>query len=395
MSSAKAREADISMMTYPSLANEKLVDVVRLIRTNNVGPVTFFQLMRRFGSASKALAALPELSSRGGRKQTLMPYTEEQALKEIEAAQSFGAYMIMYGTPEYPKLLHHIPDAPPVITVSGSTQVWQEKESIAMVGARNASANGCQLAHKLARELGEHGLLVTSGLARGIDSFAHKGALATGTVGVIAGGIDNIYPPENAPLYQQIRESGAIISEQSFGSLPYSGSFPGRNRIIAGMSMGTLVVEASPKSGSLITARFALENNREVFAIPGSPLDPRSKGCNQLIKQGAILVESVEDIVHGIAHLRSRRMEESLTPAFHHEPSFSQQDDNELQEARRLIIQKLGITPVGIDVLIEQSQIPAQTVAIVLLELELAGRLRRAAGNKVALTEVEEPASAA
>jgi DNA processing protein len=379
------------MMTYPSLANEKLVDVLRLIRTNNVGPVTFFQLLRRFGSATSALEALPELSARGGRKQAISPFTAEEAEKEIEAAQAFGAHMIMYGMPEYPKLLHQIPDAPPVITVCGSTQTWQDKESIAMVGARNASANGCQLAHKLARELGEYGLLVTSGLARGIDSFAHKGALATGTVGVIAGGIDNIYPPENAALYQQIRESGAIISEQPFGSLPYSGSFPGRNRIIAGMSSGTVVVEASPKSGSLITARFALENNREIFAIPGSPLDPRSKGCNQLIRQGAILVESAEDILHGTANLRSLRMQETPPPGYLHEPSAMQQDDHELQEARRLIIQKLGITPVAVDVLIGQSEIASQAVATVLLELELAGRLRRVAGNKVALAEMEEP----
>lgn len=383
------------MMPYPSLTNEKLVDVVRLIRTSNVGPVTFFQLIRRFGSAAKALEALPELSAKGGRKQYLAPFTTEQALKEIEATQSFGAHMIMYGSPEYPKLLHHIPDAPPVITVSGSTQIWQEQECIAMVGARNASANGCQLAHKLARELGEKGLLVISGLARGIDSFAHKGALTTGTVGVIAGGIDNIYPPENAPLYQQIRASGAIISEQPFSSLPYSGSFPGRNRIIAGMSLGTLVVEASPKSGSLITARFALENNREVFAIPGSPLDPRSKGCNQLIKNGATLVESAEDIVHGIHHLRTQRFAESEIPAYQHEAASGYQDENELQEARRLIIQKLGITPVAVDVVIEQSQLPAQIVATVLLELELAGRLRRSAGNKVALAEVEDSLSVA
>lgn len=383
------------MMQYPSLAGDKLFDVLRLIRTLNVGPITFFQLMQRFGTAGAALDALPDLSLRGGRRSALRPCPAELAAREMEAVEQFGARMILYGAPDYPKLLQALVDAPPILTITGNAQLWQQHDSIAMVGSRNASANGCQFAQKLARELGESGLTVASGLARGIDSFVHKGSLASGTVGVIAGGIDNIYPPENASLYQQIRETGCIISEQPFGALPYSGSFPGRNRIIAGMSLGVVVVEASPKSGSLITARFASENNREVFAVPGSPLDPRSKGCNQLIRQGAALAESAGDVLAGISHLRGRLLKEPPPAVYKEIASNTQAYEGELEAVRDRIVSKLGITPVAVDLLIEQCDAPAQAVAMVLLELELAGRLRRDAGNKVCLTEVSEEAEVA
>ncbi len=384
------------MMTqYASLAGDNLFDVLRLIRTLNVGPITFYQLMQRFGTAANALDALPDLSLRGGRRAALTPCPKEVAEKEIKAAEKFGAHMVMYGQSDYPQLLQAIPDAPPVLTFSGNSQLWKSRDCIAMVGSRNASANGCQFAHKLARELAESGLAVTSGLARGIDSFVHKGALAGGTIAIIAGGIDNIYPPENKELYQQIRETGAIISEQAFGSLPYSGSFPGRNRIIAGMSLGVVVVEASPKSGSLITARFALENNREVFAVPGSPLDPRSKGCNQLIRQGAALAESAGDVIAGISHLRGRQFEER--PVRQYTLAFAEEkmDDSELARLRKQVTEKLGITAVAVDVLIDQCEGSTSSIAMVLLELELAGKLRRSAGNKVALIEVDPQADVA
>ncbi len=376
-------------MHYPSLAEENPLDVLRLIRTPNVGPVTFFQLIRRFGSAAEALAALPELSIRGGRRQALTASPKETALKEMEAVEKFSARMILYGAPDYPKLLHAISDPPPLITILGHAHLWQ-KDIVAMVGARNASANGCQFASRLAKELGSSGLIVASGLARGIDTFVHKGALATGTIAVIAGGIDNIYPPENETLYQQIRNTGAIVSEQPFGMLPYSGAFPGRNRIIAGISLGTVVVEASPKSGSLITARFAMENNREVFAVPGSPLDPRSKGCNHLIKQGANMVESSADIIQGIAHLRNTKLEENPPMAYQPGRPAAAPSDAEMDETRRLVLEKLGTTPVSVDELIEQCHIPASALLTILLELELAGRLKRSAGNKVYLLEVKE-----
>jgi DNA processing protein len=377
-------------VAHPSLAKDNIVDVLRLMRTLNVGPVTFFNLIRRFGTAAEALAALPDLSLRGGRKNPLTACPRKIVLKEIESVQKFGAQFIMYGSPQYPALLHAISDPPPVITIVGHAQLWQNKGTVAMVGSRNASASGCQFAQKIAKELGENNLIVASGLARGIDTYVHKGSLASGTVAVIAGGIDNIYPPENAALYAQIRESGAIISEQAFGSLPYSGAFPGRNRIIAGMSLGTVVVEASPKSGSLITARFAMENNREVFAVPGSPLDPRSKGCNQLIRQGATMVESVGDILSSLTSLRHKTLGENPVKPYAPESMPARIDENELAEMRRVIIGKLGTTAVSVDELIEQCHTTPNIALTILLELELAGRLKRSSGNKVHLTQVIE-----
>jgi DNA processing protein len=374
-------------LSQPNLAHENMVDVLRLIRTLNVGPITFFTLMRRFGSAAAALEALPGLSVRGGRRNPLVATPRETALREIELTESYGAKLVLYGAPQYPKLLLGISDPPPLITVSGNSGLWENKDSIAIVGARNASANGCQFGQHIAQELGENGLSVVSGLARGIDTFVHKGSLATGTVAIIAGGIDTIYPPENAGLYQQIREHGAIISEQAFGALPYSGSFPGRNRIIAGMSLGTVVVEASPKSGSLITARFATENGREVFAVPGSPMDPRSKGCNQLIRQGATMVESVMDILDSIAHYRRPSLQEERPSAIAPPQEKLAATEREMSDARQLLVEKMGATPVSVDTLMEQCDVIPATVLAVLLELELAGRLKRAAGNQVYLIE--------
>ncbi len=370
-------------------AGQSLLDVLRLMRTQGIGPVTFHQLIRRFGSARAALDALPEMAKRGGRAKPLNPASNSEIEKEIEAAQKFGAKFIMYGAAEYPAHLMHLPDAPPVITILGNPTLWQEKKLVAMVGARNASAAGCQLAQKMARELGERGYIVVSGLARGIDSFAHRGALATGTVGVIAGGIDNIYPPENAPLYDELKQRGAIISELPFGTLPFAGSFPGRNRIIAGMTLGTLVVEASPKSGSLITARFALEAGREVMAIPGSPLDPRARGGNQLIKQGAALIETVDDVLAALAHVRVDGFAESQTDLFSYAENATNLPHDELQ---KILLEKLSPVPTAVDELIEQTGASAGDVLTILLELELAGRVRRSAGNKVSINKFEEVA---
>lgn len=375
--------------SYPSLADDKLLDVLRLIRTLNVGPVTFFQLIQRFGTAAEALRALPDLSVRGGRRKPLVACPKEQAEQELEAATKFGARMILYGAAEYPRLLHTISDPPPIITVTGNVHLWQ-KDIVALVGARNASANGCNFAGRLAKELGENNLVTVSGLARGIDTYVHKASLASGTIAVIAGGINNIYPPENESLYALIREGGAIISEQPFGSLPFSGAFPGRNRIIAGMSLGTVVVEASPKSGSLITARFALESNREVFAVPGSPLDPRSKGCNQLIREGATMVETTGDIMHGIAHLRGTLLEETPKAAFTADTRITPPNGVDLESTRLFLLEKLSTSPVSVDELIEQCETSAGSIVACLLELELAERLGRSPGNKVYLTEIME-----
>jgi len=364
---------------YPSLANDKLVDLLRLIRTPNVGPVTFFQLMMRYGTAANALEALPGLSIRGGRKQAIKPYSASEATQEIEKLEAFGARFVRYGDAEYPPLLSHISDAPPLLSIKGESNVYQDHALIAMVGSRNASANSCQFAQKLAREVSSTGIRVVSGLARGIDSYAHKGALAHGTIGVIAGGIDNIYPAENAALYGEMLEKGCIISEQPFGQIPFAGAFPSRNRIIAGMSHATLVVEASPKSGSLITARLALDYNRELMAVPGSPLDPRSKGCNQLIKQGAHVAEEAADIVNIIQsskqqlHLRERDL---FTYA-------STINESEIAKAHDILLEKMGPSAVSIDELVEQCELPAAIVQGALMELELAGKIRRVIGGKV------------
>lgn len=367
---------------YPSLAADSLVDVLRLIRTNNVGPVTFFQLIMRYGTAGEALAALPNLSIRGGRKQAIKVFSKSEAEAEIKKTQAFGARLVRYGEPDYPALLLHISDAPPLLAIKGNSASYKDKAIIAMVGSRNASANSCQFAQKLAREVAAAGIHVASGLARGIDSFAHKGGLAQGTIGVIAGGIDNIYPPENAALYEEMAQSGCIISEQPFGQAPFAGAFPSRNRIIAGMSHATLVVEASPKSGSLITARLALEYGRELLAVPGSPLDPRAKGCNQLIKNGAHVCEESSDIIQII---KSSKLQLSLyeTPATGYAPA--QVSDNEISKAHALLAEKLSPMAVTVDELVEQCELPASVLQAALLEMELAGKLRRVPGGKVAL----------
>jgi DNA processing protein len=373
------------MSHYRSIADDNLINVLRLIRTLNVGPITFFQLIERFGTAGSALEKIPEMAARGGRKMPLLTYDKSRAMREIEQTEKFGARMILYGAPDYPKLLMECADAPPILVVAGHAHLW-EKDCVAMVGARNASAAGCQLAQKLARELAEAGLCVVSGLARGIDSFVHKGALTAGTVGVIAGGIDTMYPPENQMLYAQMKEMGAIITEQPFAQAPFSTAFPARNRIIAGMSLATIVVEASPKSGSLITARLAAEYGREVMAVPGSPLDPRSKGGNQLIKQGASMIESAEDVLAVMRGLKNRGLEEHIPRRYSGAAEEkAAPDEAGISEAREMLLAKLSLMPVAIDELIEQTGISAALLLAALLELELAGCARRSAGGKVAL----------
>ena len=265
-----------------SLAPFPLEDCLQLIRSENVGPVTFFRLVERFGSPKAAMERLPELARKGGLRRDIAIAPRAKIEKEIMLTQKFGARLIRYGEDDYPKLLEQIHAPPPVLIIRGQAKFWKEgAKCVAIVGSRNASAAGCNLTKKLARECGERGLTVVSGLARGIDSHAHQGALATGTVSVVAGGIDTIYPPENRLLFDALAEQGAIITENAFNTTPQAKNFPARNRIIAGICTGLLVVEAAPRSGSLITARYALEQNREVMAIPGSPMDPRSAGANR------------------------------------------------------------------------------------------------------------------
>ena len=356
---------------------------LRLIRTENVGPVTFRQLLRRFGTAAAAIDALPDLARRGGRKGPIRVCPATAARQELETLDALGAQTIALVEPAYPPALAALDDAPPMVSCFGHPHLMH-RNAIAVVGARNASANGRRLARLIAADLGAAGLLVVSGLARGIDAAAHEGALESGTVAVVAGGIDVIYPEDNAALYAQIKARGVIVSEMPPGTVPQARHFPRRNRLISGMALGTLVVEAAPRSGSLITARLALDQGREVFAVPGSPLDPRARGCNELLRQGAVLVESAADVLQALAAVRTAPAAEPAAADFLAaapvEPPAS-----ELAKARQAVEELLGPTAAAVDEVIRQCQVSAALVHLVLLELELAGRLERHPGNRVAL----------
>ena len=288
------------MATRTPLTDTERLDWLRLSRSENVGPISFRHLIARFGGAGAALAALPDLARRGGRAGALKICPKAEAEREIAALGKIGGRLIASAEPDYPLALAAIDDAPPLITVLGDAASLH-RQAVAIVGARNASANGRRLAEDIARELGGAGYVVVSGMARGIDSAAHRGSLESGTAAVVAGGADVVYPPENDQLHRAIAERGAIVAEMPLGTEPQARHFPRRNRLISGLSLGVLVAEAALKSGSLITARLALEQGREVFAVPGSPLDPRCRGSNNLIRQGATLAESAADILTALA----------------------------------------------------------------------------------------------
>lgn len=373
------------MTTKPSLAGMPMADVLRLCRTPQVGVVTFFGLIARFGSAGKALENLSEVARRGGRKEPLVAASAAIVAEEMEAVAKFGARLVAYGAADYPELLHTIPDPPPVLTVRGHPSLWQKTPRIAMVGARNASGHGCNFAKTLSEGLGKAGAVIVSGLARGIDSFAHKATLETGTVAVIAGGIDTIYPPENKALFESIAAQGAIISEQPFGRAPIATSFPSRNRIIAGMSEACVIVEAALKSGSLITARLAGEYDREVFAVPGSPMDPRAQGCNRLLKDGAHLVESAEDILAVLRNFSHRALLREHLEGARMGGDAVDVSAAESEKVQQRVLESLGVAPISIDMLIDHTGIPAPVLLAVLLELELAERIKRLPGGMLTL----------
>jgi len=368
----------------PHLRGTNHVDALRLIRSEQVGPMTFFRLVKFCGSVEKAIEMAPSISKRGGRAKPIKLASKADAECEYEALTNYGAEILMYGEERYPRLLQQIADAPPILTVRGHTHLCTNTNMVGMVGARNASANGCIFAKKLAGDLDAAGQIVVSGLARGIDSAAHRGALATGTIAVIGGGINNIYPPENAILFEEIASTGLIISELPFGAEPHARSFPGRNRIIAGMSRGVVVVEASLKSGSLITAEYANDYGRDVFAVPGSPMDPRCHGTNRLLKDGATMVETVRDIIGNLAPLGELPLAEQLPLNFNEAPATSL-DEQTLERARAAIIESLGASPTMTDDILAMTGVTPHILMAVLLELELAGRLERHAGSKVAL----------
>jgi DNA processing protein len=361
---------------------------LRLSRTENVGPVTFFQLLRHFGSAGEALHGAPDLARRGGGRRELRIFPAAEAEREIEACAAMGARMICAGEPDYPPQLAAIADPPPVITIRGHGHLLA-RPMIGVVGARNASASGNRFARQIAADLGAEEFVIASGLARGIDASAHQGGLASGTVAVIAGGIDMVYPPENQDLHERIAEQGAIIAEMPFGTAPRGRLFPRRNRIISGVSLGVVVIEAARRSGSLTTARMAGEQGREVFAVPGSPLDPRCAGTNNLIRQGAVLTEGARDVTEALGGVLSGSLAEGRLPDGFGAAPRPLAAESELEKARAAIIELLGPTPVEVDELIRQCQVSATVALTVLLELELAGRLDRHPGNKFSIHSEE------
>ena len=391
-----------------TLTEDGRIAWLRLIRSENVGPVTFWHLLRHYGSAAAALEALPELSRRGGRRNPVRIAPAAAAEAEIRALRKAGARPVAAQEPDYPWRLATTEDAPPVLAIKGEAAL-ASAPVVAIVGARNASSNGRRLARTIAGELGAAGIVVASGLARGIDAAAHGGSLETGTVAVVAGGIDICYPPEHEGLMADIAGRGAILAEQPIGTRPQGRHFPRRNRIISGIASGVLVVEAAARSGSLITARCAGEQGRDVFAVPGSPLDPRCRGVNGLLRDGAILTESADDILQALqpalrhggfaaaaagpaeapAHepAGGARPETGFAGAASDEPGEAalRVAEPELAEARRSIAAFLSPAPTPVDDLVREFGADAPAVAAALLELELAGRLERHPGNRVAL----------
>jgi len=356
-----------------------LIDRLRLIRTPGIGPIAYRQLLLRFGSAAAALAAIPDLAGRGGGRAPAI-FRKDKAESEIDAVEKAGARYLVLGQGLYPNALAELENAPPLVTAKGNLALL-ERPMVAIVGARNASAAACRFARGLAHDLGQEGVTVVSGLARGIDSAAHDGSLESGTIAVIAGGIDVYYPPENQPRQDDIAERGLLIAEMPPGTEPRARHFPYRNRIIAGLAAGTVVVEAAPQSGSLITARLATEAGREVMAVPGSPLDPRAQGCNQLIRDGATLVQSAADVLENLRPIDGRVA--SPSRPFEHPTAASPVDAE--PEIRLRIEELLGPSPVPVDEIVRLSGTETGAVQLILLELDLAGRLDRHAGNKVSL----------
>lgn len=388
----------------PDLSDRQRLHWLRLIRSENVGPVSFRALINRFGSAEAALAHLPELARAGGAARIGRIPSEADALAELETAHRFGARFVAVGEMDYPPMLRVMDAPPPLIAVRGDARFFQ-RPSVSIVGARNASGAGARMARVLASGLGQAGYAVVSGLARGIDAAAHEASLATGTVAVLAGGLDRPYPPENVKLADRIAAEGALVSEMPFGWEPRARDFPRRNRLVAGLGLGLVVVEAAQRSGSLISARLANEMGRLVFAVPGSPLDPRAAGTNGLLKDGAMLVTETRDIVDALAPLVAPPPGAPPSTAGTAWPGAGAQAGPPLlpleepidlsgapppaEDERALVLEALGPTPMHTDDLLRHSGVAPAQLAMVLLELDLAGRLERHAGGAVSLLPLD------
>ncbi len=366
----------------PPLTDQQKLDWLRLIRSENVGPATFRSLVNRYGGAAGALTALPELARRGGAR-ALKIASAADAEQEVAAVERFGARLVAYGETDYPAALAFVDAPPPLLAIRGRGDIVR-RMIVSIVGSRNASALGRRFARQLAEDLGAQGYVVASGLARGIDAAAHEASLANGTVAILAGGVDQVYPSEHRKLYEQISDKGAIISEMPFGWQAQARDFPRRNRIIAGAALGVVVVEAAERSGSLITARLANEFGREVFAVPGSPLDPRATGTNRLIKDGATMTSNAEDVLEHLRTITPRDWKASVPIVFRSdEPTAVDHEPPESDRAR--LINALGPAPVDIDTLIRETGLQPAFVNVILLELELAGRIERLRGNRISL----------
>jgi DNA processing protein len=410
LEAGKSREASARR-----LSDAERLAWLRLIRSEHVGPITFHELLAHFGGARAALDALPEMASRGGGRRGARICPLDEAERELEAAAKCGAALAALGEADYPSLLAQIDAPPPLVYVKGVAGLWG-RPVVAIVGSRNASALGRRFAHGLSADLGAAGFVVVSGLARGIDTAAHEGALASGapavTAAVTAGGVDVIYPPENARLHERIVSTGTILSESPPGFHARAQDFPRRNRLISGMSLGVIVVEAAERSGSLITARFALEQNRQVFAVPGHPLDPRSEGANGLLRQGARIVTGARDVIDELTPMMAPPGCSAFAPGAESGRGASDRSaqgrldlglpraqaaarasvgvapppaESEVRSHMDQVLEALGAAPASVDEVIRVTGLGAAAVNVALFELELAGRLQRHPGQLVSL----------
>jgi DNA processing protein len=353
---------------------------LRLARTQNVGPVTFATLIARFGTATRALEEIPKLARRGGAANLKVP-TVSDADREIESLAKLGGQFVASCEAIFPSGLGSLDPPPPILAILGRAEILS-REYVAIVGARNASALGRKFAATLAADLARSGFAIASGMARGIDTAAHEASLFFGTCAVLAGGVDIVYPPENSSLYERLCRDGVAVSEMPMGESPQSRHFPRRNRIISGIARGVVVVEAAEGSGSLITANYALEQGREVFAVPGSPLDPRAKGTNRLIRDGATLTESADDVLTVLRPMLGHSFREPDNARNLEQPAG---DESEIEHLRVRVLELLSPSPIEIDELVRQTGAPPGLLATTLLELELAGRAKRHPGSRVSL----------
>jgi DNA processing protein len=373
------------MFTTRDVSIQDKVNWLRLARSENVVKSTFFRLIEIFGSVEKTLDNIYDFTSQfAGRK--IRVCAESDAAKELANSQKFGAEILLFCEENYPRLLREIPDPTPILTIKGRTELLQQ-DAVAVVGPRNASFGAIAFAKKIAIDLAKNSIITVSGLARGVDTAAHQASLATGTIAVIAGGIDHIYPKENADLYHKISTQGLLISETPFGVPPKGGNFVQRNRLISGLSLAAIIVEAGLKSGSLVTARCAAEQGREVFAVPGSPFDPRCHGTNRLIKDGANMIENIDDLLKEFDGLKARFREVGMlrepdAPDFI-APEVKIPNENDIQKISAEILAKLDFLPITIDEIIVALQLPTRLVNIALVQLELADKIEVIRGKVV------------